>query len=70
MFVRANLQEMLELLQDPEQVLSEEAVNGLGFVLCASKNCKEYSLLELAIAASSKSGHSKVCADLLEYKLK
>lgn len=60
MFLRANLQVLLELLQEAEALLSEEAVKALGFVFSAAKNCRACTLFELALSAASHSGYSKV----------
>ena len=62
MFLRANFQDLLELFQDSEHLLSEESVKALGFVFSAAKNLKECSLYELAVSAASHSGYSKVSA--------
>lgn len=61
MFLRANLQGLLEMLQESDLVtLSEEAVKALGFVFSAVKNSRECTLFELAVSAASHSGYSKV----------
>lgn len=60
MFFRANLQAVLELLQDSEGLLSEEAVRALGFILSVSKSSHKCTLLDLAVSASSHAGYSKV----------
>lgn len=57
MFLRANLQVILELVQDPEGFLSEEVVRALKLVLSSARDS---SLLDLAVSASSHSGYSKV----------
>ena len=57
MFLKTNLQVILELLQDPEGYLSEEAVRALDFILSSAKDS---SMLDLAVSASSHSGYSKV----------
>lgn len=64
MFLKANLQVLLELLQDSEELLSEEAVTALSFVLSSARSSGEGSnhstLLDLAVSAGSHSGYSKV----------
>lgn len=60
MFLKANLQAVLELLQDPEGFLTEEAVKALDFVLSSERNSAQSSLLDLAVSASSPSGYAKV----------
>lgn len=60
MFLRANLQEVLELLQDSSHMLTEESVVALDFVFTAYKDSKKCSLLSLALSASSQAGYSKV----------
>lgn len=60
MFLKANLQMILELLQYPEQVLPEDSVTALGFILSSARDLKECPLLELAVSAGSHSGYSKV----------
>lgn len=62
MFLRANLQELLEMVQEESEfLLSEEAVKALGFVFSAAKNSQEEcTLFELAVSAASHSGYSQV----------
>lgn len=62
MFLRANLQGLLEILQEVEPSISEEAVKALGFVFSAAKNSQESTLFELAVSAEAHSGYSKVSA--------
>lgn len=64
MFLRANFQDLLELLQDSEGLLSEESVKALGFVFSAAKNSRECPLYELAVLAASHSGYSMVSVEL------
>ena len=51
---------LLELLQEPEGFLSEDAVRALGFILSSGKVAGNSSLLEFAVSAASHSGYNKV----------
>lgn len=69
MFLRANFQDLLELLQDSEGLLSGESVRALGFVFSAAKNSQECPLYELAVSAASHSGYSMVSVLHTEFAL-
>ena len=66
MFLRTNLQALLQLVQDTEEdglQLSEEAVRALGFVFSTARtksSPRECTLLDLAMSVSTHSGYSKV----------
>ncbi len=59
-FLRAKLLEMLEILQEEEGQLSEEAVAALEFVFSSAVNLEPCNLLAMAISAGVQSGYSKV----------
>ena len=59
-FLRANLPELLELLQDSAYLLSEESVAALDFVFTAFRKSARHSVLSLALSDPLQSGYSQV----------
>jgi len=59
-FLRANLSELLELLQDSAHLLSEESVSALDFVFTGFKERVKSSVLSLALSVPLQSGYDQV----------